>query len=45
VLAAGRRADLALWDLEHPAALAGRLALPALAARVVAGAVHHAPTR
>ena len=45
VLAAGRRADLALWDVEHPAALAGRLALPALATRVVAGAVHHAPTR
>lgn len=45
VLAPGLRADLALWDLDHPAALAGRLALPALATRVVAGAVHHAPTR
>jgi len=44
-LAPGLRADLALWDVEHPADLAGRLALPALATRVVAGAVHHAPTR
>jgi imidazolonepropionase len=44
-LAAGLRADLALWSLEHPAELVGRLALPALATRVVAGAVHHAPTR
>ncbi len=45
VLAPGRRADLALWDVEHPADLCGRLALPALATRVVAGAVHHAPIR
>jgi imidazolonepropionase len=45
VLAAGKRADLALWNLDHPADLAGRIALPALATRVVAGAVHHAPTR
>jgi imidazolonepropionase len=44
-LSAGRRADLALWDVEHPAELAGRLALPSLATRVVAGAVHHAPSR
>jgi imidazolonepropionase len=45
VLAGGKRADLALWNVDHPAELAGRLALPALATRVVAGAVHHAPTR
>jgi imidazolonepropionase len=45
MLARGLRADLALWDVEHPAELAGRLALPTLATRVVAGAVHHAPTR
>jgi imidazolonepropionase len=45
VLADGKRADLALWNVDHPAELAGRLALPALATRVVAGAVHHAPTR
>jgi imidazolonepropionase len=45
VLAAGKRADLALWNLDHPADLPGRIALPALATRVVAGAVHHAPTR
>jgi len=44
-LAAGQRADLALWSLDHPADLAGRIALPSLATRVVAGAVHHAPTR
>jgi imidazolonepropionase len=45
VLAAGLRADLCLWDLEHPAEVAGSLAVPALATRVVAGAVHHAPSR
>ena len=45
VLAVGRRADLCLWNVEHPADLCGRLSLPALATRVVAGAVHHAPIR
>lgn len=45
VLLPGLRADLALWNVDHPAELSGRLALPALATRVVAGGVHHAPTR
>ena len=44
-LAVGLRADLCLWNLEHPAELAASLAIPSLATRVVAGAVHHAPHR
>ncbi len=44
-LAPGLRGDLALWNLETPAELCGRVAVPALATRVVAGAVHHAQTR
>jgi imidazolonepropionase len=44
-LAPGLRADLALWNLSHPTELSAGLAVNALATRVVAGAVHHAPTR
>ena len=44
-LAPGLRGDLALWNLETPAELCGRVAVPSLATRVVAGAVHHAQTR
>jgi imidazolonepropionase len=44
VLRPGLRADLCLWNLRHPAELVGGLAVNPLAARVVAGAVHHAPS-
>ena len=44
-LAPGLRGDLAIWNLETPAELCGRLAVPSLATRVVAGGVHHAPSR
>ena len=45
VLAPGLRADLCLWNLGHPAELAASLSVPSLATQVVAGALHHAPSR
>ncbi len=42
VLAVGLRADLALWDADHPAELASRLGPSSLATRVVAGRPDHA---
>jgi imidazolonepropionase len=44
-LAVGLRADLALWDADHPAELAARISGASLATRIVAGRPHHAPTR
>jgi len=45
VIAPGLRADLALWDADHPALLATRLGLSPLTARVVQGEVLHVPSR
>jgi imidazolonepropionase len=36
----GLRADLAVWDADHPALLATRIGLSPLRLRVVAGEVH-----
>jgi imidazolonepropionase len=44
-LAAGLRADLALWEVETPAELCQPLGLPLLSARALAGRLDHAPTR
>jgi imidazolonepropionase len=45
VLAVGLRADLALWNADHPAELAARLGPSPLATRCVAGRPDHAPAR
>lgn len=45
VLRVGLRADLALWNTDHPAELAARLGPSSLATRVVAGRPDHAPAR
>jgi imidazolonepropionase len=45
VLAPGLRADLALWNADHPAELAARLGPSPLATRFVAGRPEHAPAR
>ncbi len=44
-LAVGLRADLALWNADHPAELAARLGPSSLATRFVAGRPDHAPAR
>jgi imidazolonepropionase len=44
-LQVGRRADLALWNADHPAELAARLGPSSLATRFVAGRPDHAPAR
>jgi imidazolonepropionase len=44
-LTAGLRADLALWNADHPAELSARLGPSSLANRFVAGRPDHAPTR
>jgi imidazolonepropionase len=44
-LAVGLRADLALWNADHPAELAARLGPSSLATRVVAGRPDHAQAR
>jgi imidazolonepropionase len=44
-LALGLRADLALWDADHPAELSARIGPSSLATRFVAGRPDHAPTR
>jgi imidazolonepropionase len=44
-LAVGLRADLALWNADHPAELAARLGPSSLATRFVAGRPDHAPSR
>ena len=41
----GLRADLALWNADHPAELAARLGPSSLATRFVAGRPDHAPSR
>jgi imidazolonepropionase len=45
MLAVGLRADLALWNADHPAELAARLGPSPLATRFVAGRPEHAPAR
>ncbi len=45
MLSVGLRADLALWDADHPAELAARLGPSSLATRFVAGRPDHAPAR
>ncbi len=44
-LVVGLRADLALWNADHPAELAARLGPSSLANRFVAGRPDHAPNR
>ena len=44
-LMVGLRADLALWNADHPAELSARLGPSSLATRFVAGRPDHAPTR
>ena len=44
-LQVGLRADLALWNADHPAELAARLGPSSLATRFVAGRPDHAPSR
>jgi imidazolonepropionase len=45
VLSVGSRADLALWNADHPAELAARLGPTSLATRFVAGRPDHAQAR
>jgi imidazolonepropionase len=45
VLATGLRADLALWNADHPAELSARLGPSPLATRFFAGRPDHAPPR
>ena len=45
VVAVGLRADLALWNADHPAELSARLGPSSLATRFVAGRPDHAPAR
>ncbi len=38
VIASGKRADLAIWDVEHPSELAYRIGFNPLHARIIGGA-------
>ncbi|BCR04625.1 imidazolonepropionase [Desulfuromonas versatilis] len=44
MLAVGRSADMLLWDLDHPAQLAGQVGTPRPLQRIFAGEITHATT-